>query len=50
MSQGEKIIAVCGSTGSQGGSVVQALLKQGKFRVRGLTRKSTSEKANGELL
>jgi len=34
----EKIIAVIGATGMQGGGVVRALKEQGKFRVRALTR------------
>ena len=32
------VIAVLGATGSQGGSVVAALLKQNKFLVRAVTR------------
>ena len=32
------VIAVLGATGSQGGSVVAALLKQDKFLVRAVTR------------
>jgi uncharacterized protein YbjT (DUF2867 family) len=43
----QKIIAVVGSTGTQGGGLVRAILKDtnGAFRARGLTRKSKSEKA-----
>lgn len=39
-----KFILVTGATGSQGGSVVQALLKQG-HQVRGMTRKADSPAA-----
>ncbi|KAL5634898.1 hypothetical protein ACGC1H_002801 [Rhizoctonia solani] len=39
------IIAVCGSTGFQGGSVVNHLLRDGRFAVRALTRKPTSFRA-----
>jgi len=40
-----KVIAVFGATGSQGGSVAHALLKDGKFKVRALTRNVNSDKA-----
>jgi len=33
-----KIVSVVGATGSQGGSVVKALLKEGIYTVRGITR------------
>ena len=33
-----KMIAVLGATGSQGGGVVEALMRQGQFKVRALTR------------
>src|SRR5215211_3882906 len=33
----ERLIAVCGATGKQGGAVARSLLNRG-FRVRGLTR------------
>ena len=38
-------IAVVGATGQQGGSVVDALLKQGKFQVVALTRDPSSKQA-----
>jgi uncharacterized protein YbjT (DUF2867 family) len=41
----EKTILVTGATGAQGDGVVRHLLKGGKFRVRCLTRKPESEKA-----
>ncbi len=40
-----KIIAVVGATGAQGGSVVDALLARGAFRVRALTRRPEAGKA-----
>lgn len=33
-----RLVAVCGATGAQGGGVVDALLDDGTFAVRGLTR------------
>ena len=39
------IIAVCGATGAQGGSVVTALLLSKKFKVRALTRNPEGDKA-----
>ena len=39
------IIAVIGATGSQGGSAAKALIKNGKFAVRGLTRDPNSAKS-----
>jgi len=39
----QKIISVFGSTGLQGGAVVNALLKDGTFKVRALTRKVDSD-------
>lgn len=39
-----KTIAVCGSTGQQGGAVLNSLIKHGS-KVRALTRSTTSEKA-----
>src|ERR1700720_2311948 len=38
MSDTQKLIAVVGATGQQGGAVVRALQASGKFRVRALTR------------
>ncbi|EGC37858.1 hypothetical protein DICPUDRAFT_91538 [Dictyostelium purpureum] len=38
-----KIVSVFGATGDQGGSVARALLKDGKFKVRALTRNPNSE-------
>lgn len=40
-----KIIAVMGATGTQGGSVVSSFLKQGEYKVRGITRNANSDKA-----
>ena len=40
-----RLITVFGATGSQGGGVVRALLEQGKFKVRGVTRAVESKKA-----
>ncbi|KAF8336242.1 NmrA-domain-containing protein [Cantharellus anzutake] len=45
MSNDKKIIAVLGSTGVQGGSVVRSLLADGTFAVRGLTRNVNGEAA-----
>ena len=44
---GEKVIAVVGATGAQGGGLVRAILEdpQGGFAVRAVTRKAGSEKA-----
>lgn len=41
----KKVIAVVGGTGAQGGGVIEALLKRGRFAVRALTRNTQSEKA-----
>lgn len=41
----KKLILVFGATGAQGGSVVDFLLKDGKYKVRGVTRNVNSEKA-----
>lgn len=40
-----KIIAVVGATGTQGGSVVNAYLSSGEWKVRAVTRDANSEKA-----
>jgi uncharacterized protein YbjT (DUF2867 family) len=42
-----KVVAVCGATGKQGGSVVDALLARGShvFTVRGVARNAGSAKA-----
>eukprot|EP01132_Coremiostelium_polycephalum_P006658 gene6658-8237_t len=41
----EKLISVFGSTGSQGGSVIKSLLKDGKYKVRAFTRNPESPSA-----
>jgi len=43
----KKIIAVMGSTGAQGGGLVEAILndRSGKFKVRAITRNANSDKA-----
>jgi uncharacterized protein YbjT (DUF2867 family) len=41
----KKIILVTGATGAQGGSVAKTLLKEGKYKVRILTRDETSTRA-----
>lgn len=42
MTDGGRLIAVCGATGRQGGAVTRSLLKQG-WRVRALTRRPNQE-------
>ncbi len=44
----KELVVVTGATGKQGGSVVSALLKDGKFKVRAVTRDANS--ANAEVL
>ncbi len=39
------MIAVFGATGAQGGSVVEALLKDPGFKVRAVTRNAGADKA-----
>ncbi|KAM0415656.1 hypothetical protein ACHAPT_013406 [Fusarium lateritium] len=41
----QKLIVIIGATGSQGGSVVNTFLKEPDWRVRGITRNSSSAKA-----
>lgn len=41
----KKVIVVFGATGAQGGGVVNALLVDGDFKIRGVTRNLSSEKA-----
>ena len=43
----KKIIAVIGATGKQGGGMIDALLKDGTFAVRAITRDTNSDKAKG---
>ena len=47
MAEPQRVIAVCGATGKQGGSVVDALLARGggRFAVRGVSRRCDSPKA-----
>jgi uncharacterized protein YbjT (DUF2867 family) len=46
----KKIIAVIGATGKQGGGAVDALLKDGTFAVRAVTRDAGSDKAKGRSI
>ena len=41
----KKVIAVFGATGQQGSSVLRALLKNGSYHVKAITRNANSEKA-----
>ncbi len=41
----KRLVAVSGATGQQGGAVVEALLRLGGFKVRGLTRDPSSAAA-----
>ncbi|KAG9100934.1 NmrA-like domain-containing protein 1 [Ceratobasidium sp. UAMH 11750] len=45
MSSPKPIVAVCGATGAQGGSVARYLLQHGGYTVRALTRNPSSEKS-----
>ena len=42
---GHPVIAVLGATGAQGGGVVDALLKQGTWTVRAVTRSAAKAQA-----
>ncbi len=46
---GHTIIAVLGATGAQGGAVVDALLKQGKWTVRAVTRSAAKAQSLAKL-
>jgi len=41
----KKLIAVIGSTGAQGGGLVRAVLRDGTFAARAITRNPDTEKA-----
>jgi uncharacterized protein YbjT (DUF2867 family) len=45
MTEAQKILAVVGATGAQGGGLVKAALADGQYHVRAITRKPDSEKA-----
>ena len=40
-----KLLTVVGATGTQGRSLIDVALKEGQYKIRGLTRKPSSEKA-----
>ncbi|HED05229.1 MAG TPA: hypothetical protein ENI61_00935 [Ignavibacteria bacterium] len=44
----KKVIAVIGATGSQGRGVVNALVKENKFKVRALTRNPDNYSGNAD--
>src|SRR5882672_590124 len=48
MSNSQKLIAVIGATGQQGGAVVRALQASGQFRVRALTRQPAKHPKLGD--
>src|ERR1700720_2593910 len=48
MSNTQKLIAVVGATGQQGGAVVRALQASGQFKVRALTRNPASHPKLGD--
>jgi uncharacterized protein YbjT (DUF2867 family) len=41
----QKIIAIFGATGNQGGAVLQALLKTGQYQIKAVTRSTKSARA-----
>ncbi|CAF3193729.1 unnamed protein product [Rotaria socialis] len=41
----KRLVTIVGATGAQGGAVVRSLLATNKYKIRGLTRDATSEKA-----
>jgi uncharacterized protein YbjT (DUF2867 family) len=44
-SKSPKTVAVCGATGKQGGATVDALVKLGGFKIKAITRDTTSAKS-----
>lgn len=40
-----KTMTVVGATGTQGGGVIQALLEEGSWKIRGITRNPSSDSA-----
>jgi NAD(P)-dependent dehydrogenase (short-subunit alcohol dehydrogenase family) len=41
----QKLIVILGATGNQGGSVIKTFLEHPRYRIRGLTRNTSSDKA-----
>ncbi|CAF1009207.1 unnamed protein product [Rotaria sordida] len=41
----QRLVTVVGATGAQGGAIVRSLVEANKYKIRGLTRDTTSEKA-----
>ncbi|CAF2391042.1 unnamed protein product [Rotaria sp. Silwood2] len=41
----QRLVTVVGATGAQGGAIVRSLIQTSKFKIRGLTRDTASEKA-----